>query len=1752
MCSCSAGVHVRFPSVAQASTCRADVSLLGASPQGSRPPRASSSRSVQLDAEFVQPRVWGRSPRPPSKSQLTGPKFFHPSVLDPPADCKSGRVCREPVASFLEQHGSSYLQGTPSWSGMLNLSAYKALHPTWNQEPDLLRLAEGLEEHCPEGTLEYWTLHKSVEATEIQDHSSETWARIARASEDLVHSVSKGTSRVFKFVSANVTSWRPEVRQWMVSQQFDVALIQEHHLSEQAFQAESVALSKAGYHLHGRHAPARKREVGGVMVCVRSHLQARHLHTFQDPETGCGFVAIAVRITGFDLVLFSLYLETGGDFEGQVNASVLSNLHAVIASLKCPWCVVGDWNLDASDVLATRLEDITKGRMLGTGMPTAGTSAELDYALLHPRLASHVSLELMWDVPFKPHAALLCTLPLKPLQDFQPIVQTIADNFEPISDELRTLAPSVVSPQRVSLIEIEARDSASLAFAQFSATAEASGMLGTTKGRGVDLQTTWKPVVSQAPDAYQWFGHEHAVWSQLAVKFKAGGPERVILSLLSKLGLEHQEWVGKARDIVLNHGGESTQPSQAAHDDYQVCGLSALQSHAEEQAKLAKKVQHAKDTDSYQQWLAGALSAGMGPLYRALKSHEQTLARPFRDQAALARSYCRLEFWGHIWNASIIPPQRDFTEERLALRAEASKQAQALPPLSAEQVKIACLATGNKKGGLDGWTFRALRNIPDSSYQQLAELFRLFEVELSLPIQMQAVQVVLLAKSPEKERPISLTSVLWRVYSKMRRPLLESWLREYAAFAPFDAATPGHTSLDPALSRLVKAEDHKFRKITFITLFVDLEGFYDGVDFSRLLAQGKALQFPPLLLELSLQVYAGPRSIHSEGVSTLALWPQKGLCAGCPYAPTVAKLTTHAPLQGISQHPGVSHADLWLDDISVDISHADPEVAASLALSAARKLEDLLSVEKLSINKTKTKFVVNNTKAAKALNTMRGEGDPQVTDLVRDLGVDSAGAKRRRVTQALKRFKMGRARNQKLHRLGTGGKAHRLYATSILTAEIYGHQGQGLSPKRLKVVRASISRHVGRSKWGSVDVTLDCMSFRCQDPLLTVVLAQADALYKMFGPSTAQGWAILARTWKVAWARQEAAVHGWKCVAGPVAAMVQYCLDLHINVQDPLRWVHSSGVLVLDVSNPGLFLSVRRFLTKVVALERAARFGAVHTAKGAQEGVDWSVHRKLLKVSKLPSPKWAFHAVWQGRILHAGNGGLSRCACGAENSLTHVYYECPLSPAKLSPAIRSFQKKHQDLPCLWLRGMVPKAWTTPQVPASALQTRVTGAFCSQPVDVTGLVIGTDASGGPNTRDPRLRAVGWSVVLCKRTEDRLVELGSISGLLPPGSTVPQGESLAIIHALMATTGVMDLTCDCKPAVHALSAKTMCTKHIPEWGQVWHDRTRVQPHWVRSHCTPEAFEKEFPSQQWRRELNDKADKLAGARAAPACSPHFVRKVKELDQVVWEVNCFLASRAEKLIKDKSQTFVPRAVRETLSQFDKPKPHSKALYANKRSFLLQLVEKSEHGHSWKVSSPAGAANLQLTCETCKLWVQQTYSQEDFHKVVTHPCVGFSDEGPKHWPLLHSTHVLRTTGKAWACVGCKQVVGVTCKSLKKALQLPCKSTGRQVSLNFASSSQGDRTAAQPARVSPPAVSVTRQVALAPPVGPGPSAEATRSATAQQSQVKTVPRLGAAGSQLTFLASASEGAAAKPLPKPRSKPKAKPKPLEPSQRTLRF
>ena len=53
-----------------------------------------------------------------------------------------------------------------------------------------------------------------------------------------------------------------------------------------------------------------------------------------------------------------------------------------------------------------------------------------------------------------------------------------------------------------------------------------------------------------------------------------------------------------------------------------------------------------------------------------------------------------------------------------------------------------------------------------------------------VPHSLRVTQVALLPKSDEHERPISLTSIWWRVYAKFRRSLLEDWMREYKTPAP--------------------------------------------------------------------------------------------------------------------------------------------------------------------------------------------------------------------------------------------------------------------------------------------------------------------------------------------------------------------------------------------------------------------------------------------------------------------------------------------------------------------------------------------------------------------------------------------------------------------------------------------------------------------------------------------------------------------------------------------------------------------------------------------------------------------------------------------------------------------------------------------------------------------------------------------------------------------------------------------------------
>ena len=65
-------------------------------------------------------------------------------------------------------------------------------------------------------------------------------------------------------------------------------------------------------------------------------------------------------------------------------------------------------------------------------------------------------------------------------------------------------------------------------------------------------------------------------------------------------------------------------------------------------------------------------------------------------------------------------------------------------------------------------------------------------------------------------------------------------------------------------------------------------------------------------------------------------------------------------------------------------------------------------------------------------------------------------------------------------------------------------------------------------------------------------------------------------------------------------------------------------------------------------------------------------------------------------------------------------------------------------------------------------------------------------------DPRLRAVGWAVVLGRRSGTSVHIIATASGVLPRPATVLDGEVFAIAKALELSEGVLDVTTDSRVA------------------------------------------------------------------------------------------------------------------------------------------------------------------------------------------------------------------------------------------------------------------------------------------------------------------------------------------------------------------
>ena len=121
------------------------------------------------------------------------------------------------------------------------------------------------------------------------------------------------------------------------------------------------------------------------------------------------------------------------------------------------------------------------------------------------------------------------------------------------------------------------------------------------------------------------------------------------------------------------------------------------------------------------------------------------------------------------------------------------------------------------------------------------------------------------------------------------------------------------------------------------------------------------------------------------------------MVAGCPIAPSLSKLALHFPCEEVFRSGLVSNLDTWIDDISADMVARDPVKVAAKSVKVFRMLQASLGQEQLTLSSSKSAFVCTDKDTQKRLQQLLRPGEPPVLGLVKDLGVDSAGARRRRV-----------------------------------------------------------------------------------------------------------------------------------------------------------------------------------------------------------------------------------------------------------------------------------------------------------------------------------------------------------------------------------------------------------------------------------------------------------------------------------------------------------------------------------------------------------------------------------------------------------------------------------------------------------------------------------------------------------------------------------------------------------------------------------
>ena len=360
------------------------------------------------------------------------------------------------------------------------------------------------------------------------------------------------------------------------------------------------------------------------------------------------------------LLLLTLYLKNSTPLHYHPNAEIVARLVAVVKHHSGQWLVAGDFNLSPQEVADTALVSELGGQLHTVGFPTTHGGSELDFAIASSAIAGLISVALGWSAPHRPHASLCMEFLIPGKQD-----KALRLLDFPVNEAVAEPCLAATKPGHIpiKIVNLDFSDD------------PISQKLSSITRRYVRGSSVFFTKVARTPgQRYRTFSCQAGLWlrvdswlnavAKTGVKVGHTTCEQVVRQL--EFGDSEPDMTSTLREELVGHLTRGEILTKTREEVFRGFATQAQQEHL------------AEDSHNYQTWLEGAMVKGMRPLYKAIRSQEMVLVRPFRDKEAALRPYLRYYQWSQIWGSQEEPTEAILPD----LRQRAVEEAKGLEPIA--------------------------------------------------------------------------------------------------------------------------------------------------------------------------------------------------------------------------------------------------------------------------------------------------------------------------------------------------------------------------------------------------------------------------------------------------------------------------------------------------------------------------------------------------------------------------------------------------------------------------------------------------------------------------------------------------------------------------------------------------------------------------------------------------------------------------------------------------------------------------------------------------------------------------------------------------------------------------------------------------------------------------------------------------------------------------------------------------------------